>query len=275
MVAVIKAMEPISYISQDTLQNLDELKSKISGYKREPILTLHNQRYEALQQEALNTSLYIEYPEAIPTTAEGTSTPDKHHHSSRGSFGRDAKRLLRRLNTAWWYCLDNVGKDTLTQRDVEVIQGIIVPEGKLGWREHDITFTVPHEVEAPRHEDVPRYMRELFSEMKKRADTVHSVELAAYLHLHLLWIHPFSDGNGRSSRLVQNFLLHQAGYVPAIIKPYERWLYFSLLDEAKKGIIQDKTSYQRAFYEFIATKVYDGLEKVLESAGGGKQGKRK
>lgn len=229
---------------------------------------MHNQRYEALQQDALNTSLYIEYPEATPG-------PAHQQHSPRGRFNRDAKRLLRRLNMAWLYCLDNVGKDTLTQRDVEVIQGIIVPEGKLGLRDHDVTFTVPHEVEAPRHEDVPRYMGELFSEMRKRAETTHPVELAAYLHLNLLWIHPFSDGNGRSSRLVQNFLLHQTGYVPAIIKPHERWLYFYLLDDAKKGIIQDKTSYQRAFYEFIATKVHDGLEKVLENAGGGKHVKKR
>ncbi len=239
----------ISYIAESTLQDLDKLKREIDNSKNERILKQHNQRYSALEHEALNTSLYIECPE--------------YTHSSRRRLDRDAKRLLRRLNTAWWYCTDNIDKDTLTPRDVEVIQSIIVPEGKVGLRQHDVTIAVPHEVATPRYEDVQKLMAELFKETNELASTTHPVELAAYLHLHLLWIHPFSDGNGRSSRLVQNFLLHRAGYCPAIVRPHERWLYFWLLDEAKKGIIRNETSYQRPFYEFIATKVHEGLEKVL------------
>uniref|UniRef100_A0A915CNL6 Fido domain-containing protein n=1 Tax=Ditylenchus dipsaci TaxID=166011 RepID=A0A915CNL6_9BILA len=39
-----------------------------------------------------------------------------------------------------------------------------------------------------------------------------AVELAALAHYKLVFIHPFIDGNGRTSRLLMNFILMQAGF---------------------------------------------------------------
>ncbi|MEW6520361.1 MAG: Fic family protein [Thermodesulfobacteriota bacterium] len=40
----------------------------------------------------------------------------------------------------------------------------------------------------------------------------HPIVFAAWLHIRLVSIHPFVDGNGRTARLVMNLALLQAGY---------------------------------------------------------------
>lgn len=49
-------------------------------------------------------------------------------------------------------------------------------------------------------------------------EKVHSVLIAAYLHDELVRIHPFIDGNGRTSRLLMNLYLLRHGYVIITLK---------------------------------------------------------
>ena len=62
------------------------------------------------------------------------------------------------------------------------------------------------------------------------ADKVHPVLIAAYLHDELVRIHPFIDGNGRTSRLLMNLYLLRNGYVIVNFK----------------GNTEDKISYYKA-----------------------------
>jgi Fic family protein len=48
-------------------------------------------------------------------------------------------------------------------------------------------------------------------------------------HARLVAIHPFSDGNGRTARLVMNLLLLQGGYPPVVIGPEHRAAYIDAL----------------------------------------------
>lgn len=50
------------------------------------------------------------------------------------------------------------------------------------------------------------------------AEKVHPVLIAAYLHDELVRIHPFIDGNGRTSRLLMNLYLFRHGYVIITLK---------------------------------------------------------
>lgn len=49
-------------------------------------------------------------------------------------------------------------------------------------------------------------------------EKVHPVLIAAYLHDELVRIHPFIDGNGRTSRLLMNLYLLRNGYVIITLK---------------------------------------------------------
>lgn len=55
-----------------------------------------------------------------------------------------------------------------------------------------------------------------FAEME--AQGVHPVLIAAYLHDELVRIHPFIDGNGRTSRLLMNLYLLRNGYTLVNLK---------------------------------------------------------
>ena len=55
-----------------------------------------------------------------------------------------------------------------------------------------------------------------FKQMEK--EKLHPVLIAAYLHDELVRIHPFIDGNGRTSRLLMNLYLLRHGYVIITLK---------------------------------------------------------
>lgn len=56
---------------------------------------------------------------------------------------------------------------------------------------------------------------------------------AIQAHLRLVTIHhPFTDGNGRTARLLMNLILLLSGYPPAIIRPKDRLAYLSAIEQA-------------------------------------------
>lgn len=86
-----------------------------------------------------------------------------------------------------------------------------------------------------------------------QAFLLHPVKYAAMAHYKLVHIHPFSDGNGRTSRLLMNTLLMRAGYPPVIIQKKHRHKYYDYLQVANEGDI-------RPFVRFIA----DCTERTLD-----------
>ena len=94
---------------------------------------------------------------------------------------------------------------------------------------------------------------------------MHPVEKAALSHFHLVRIHPFEDGNGRTARLVQNLFLHHENYPPAIVNVQNRLFYFGLLRRAMQsyyartaeGISDKATPCEITFNNYIASGVHD------------------
>ncbi|MGP8075212.1 MAG: Fic family protein [Thermoplasmata archaeon] len=62
---------------------------------------------------------------------------------------------------------------------------------------------------------------EFFDWLPRAWRTLHPVVLAALVHLRLVTIHPFGDGNGRVTRIAMNFVLYRKGF-PMLDIPYER-----------------------------------------------------
>lgn len=77
---------------------------------------------------------------------------------------------------------------------------------------------------------VPEAMAMLLSWYNNQV--LHPVECAARLHVDFVGIHPFVDGNGRTSRLLMNFELMRQGYLPVIIPVEQRLAYYDALDTA-------------------------------------------
>ncbi|MGM0877459.1 MAG: Fic family protein [Bacillota bacterium] len=77
-------------------------------------------------------------------------------------------------------------------------------------------------------------MANLLSWYEGKKNELHPVELAALFHFKFDYIHPFSDGNGRTARLLMNLILMENGYPPAIVKAEneQRMNYYETLETA-------------------------------------------
>lgn len=65
--------------------------------------------------------------------------------------------------------------------------------------------------DPPFHVEVPILMQE-FSDWLKAGENVNPLIKAGIAHVHLVAIHPFVDGNGRTARLLAVLLLRKSGY---------------------------------------------------------------
>ena len=76
---------------------------------------------------------------------------------------------------------------------------------------------------------------ETFHQMEKEG--IHPVLTAAYLHDELVRIHPFIDGNGRTSRLLMNLYLLRSGYLMVTLKgsDAEKIRYYHALEKSHVG----------------------------------------
>ena len=75
-------------------------------------------------------------------------------------------------------------------------------------------------------------MENLIKWYETQGQKLHPVERSALLHIIFVGIHPFIDGNGRTSRLLLNLELMKNGYPPLIIRNENRIKYYSALDKA-------------------------------------------
>jgi Fic family protein len=76
-------------------------------------------------------------------------------------------------------------------------------------------------------------LKEFFDWYSKNKGKLHPVALSALVHLKFVTIHPFSDGNGRISRLMINFILNKNGF-PMLDIPYvNRNGYYTALERSQ------------------------------------------
>ena len=83
---------------------------------------------------------------------------------------------------------------------------------------------------------------------------LHPIERAAKVHADFVGIHPFIDGNGRTSRLLMNLELMKAGYPPCVITVENRLAYYEALDQ---WMAFGKTE---AFNQLVADAVMEGFK---------------
>ncbi|CAH1153830.1 unnamed protein product [Phaedon cochleariae] len=98
----------------------------------------------------------------------------------------------------------------------------------------------------PPYEDIPDLMENYVEWLNsEEAQNMHPVRYAALAHYKLVDIHPFVDGNGRTSRLIMNMILLKAGYPPVMVLKEQRETYYDSLKTANMGDV-------RPFVRFVA-----------------------
>lgn len=106
---------------------------------------------------------------------------------------------------------------------------------------------------------VSKQMEDLFAWYAQVKNQLHPVVLAAEMHERLVTIHPFIDGNGRTSRLLMNLILLSSGYVIANIKgDFEsRKAYYTALESVQVNKSKDE------FIRLVANVEKECLQRYL------------
>lgn len=78
---------------------------------------------------------------------------------------------------------------------------------------------------------VPIKMAELKENYESEWQELTVYERAAYLHMAIINIHLFSDGNGRVARLALNYELIKHNYPPININESQKLSYYSIIEE--------------------------------------------
>jgi Fic family protein len=104
----------------------------------------------------------------------------------------------------------------------------------------------------------PHKFAELIPRLLERSslNTNHIILRAAELHYHLVAVHPFTDGNGSTARLIMNLLMLQHGFPLTIVPVERRPEYLAALETANGGD-------SRPLVRFVAECVLASIKLLL------------
>jgi hypothetical protein len=240
----------------EVFQSLDVVKKK---------LKVKNLEQKAIEKNAMIHSYRIEFPyRGIPFCIP--------HNNNKKCINEGIQKIKR----AFVWALENFDSNNFCESFIKGIAGRVTPElydrEIAKYRERGISIkgasVTPPYPSKMNEKEIP-----LFIESMKKQLTcpklINIIETAIYSHLHLVRIHPFVDGNGRTSRTLQNVILRSFNIPLPVIEVGEREIYYQLLDKAvldwdekEKGNGASKG--EQMFYTFIAGKINMSFDKILE-----------
>lgn len=265
------------YDASRLMEALTESKTLYMTIKDLPIIP---QFAVALQGELIRRSIFgTAAIEGNPLTEERVariveSPPDASQRLER--FEKEITNLQEAYNEFVVRCSRNEGMVKLEEDHIKNVHKIV-------------TNKIEHETNAPgkyrngrvkvsdrEHGGVytpPKILDDIKTLMSAFVEWINSDEVlelepiirAALAHYYLGFIHPFRDGNGRTARIIESYILTCSGYkyVPIMMSNYyyrnidEYFLAFSLTEKSKN---KDMTH----FLEFMARGFAESLKEIKD-----------
>lgn len=130
-----------------------------------------------------------------------------------------------------------------------LMNGIIEDAGS--YRNHAVRI-VGANVPTANYIKIPNLMNLLIKDINKKDNDI--VALISNVHSRFEEIHPFSDGNGRTGRLIMQAMLLKSNLSPVIIRQEKKLFYYNYLNNSQlKG---DSTQLQ----DFICDAILEGFD---------------
>lgn len=252
-------MQGLSDEIRDKLQEIDRLK--LEWQSKKPL--------NGLQLQKMKEYFHVAYTfESNRIEGNTLSLQETHLVVNEGITigGKSMKEHLEAINHAEAISyMESLVKDeldysprTLSELHYLILKGID-KENAGKYRQ------VPVMISGSQHKPPQPYlldkmMEEYFQHYDAQKKVLHPVILAAEMHERLVSIHPFIDGNGRSSRLVMNLILLKHGYTIANLKGDldSRMTYYKALEAVQLD------NNPEIFYHLVADTVMHSLQSHLE-----------
>jgi Fic family protein len=218
-----------SLLTKEEIKSLDKIKKEFS---KESSLTIDN-RYEAFCTQFTYDSNAIE-----------GNTLSLQETSELLFDGLVPKKSLREVNeslnhkNAFDYLLkykEDINKELILKLHSLVVKNTLKKNlvDQVGIYRKSQVFLRGVEWLPPTPKEVPKEMTDLLTWYSKNKDKLHPVVLASYFHIAFETIHPFIDGNGRTGRLLMNFILRTNKYPMVNIPNKNKRTYYAALNEAQ------------------------------------------
>lgn len=118
---------------------------------------------------------------------------------------------------------------------------------------------------APPAHLVPQLTEDLFLWMNKEKNALHPLILSSVFHYEFVFIHPFSDGNGRMARLWQTAILSQWNPLFKYL-PIENEIYAFQQEYYNTISLCHKNGNSTAFIEFMMTQILATIKNASQRA---------
>ncbi len=126
------------------------------------------------------------------------------------------------------------------------------------------------------YDKVEGLVKNLCTAIKEKAaiatTIVEKINIAFDAHFDLVTIHPFYDGNGRSSRLLMNYLQLYVGLPMSIVFKEDKATYFEALQQTRKqedtGIFRNFMYNQYEKYLLLEIEKFEAINKSNKKGGG-------
>ena len=148
--------------------------------------------------------------------------------------GKTLREIYEKVNhnKAFDYVKQSIEKsEELNEEKVKDIHEILTENIIQGgiYRNTDVAITgATHTPPTPN--EMYNQLKFFYEDLNANQIKMNSIELAAWTHAEFVRIHPFIDGNGRTSRLIMNYQLMKNGFLPISIQVKDRLEYYNALD---------------------------------------------
>ena len=234
---------------QTTINNFkDNIKKEYYNYlinEFGALFTFHSNRIEGTN----NTLTLNDTKNIINNTYDFKSIIDKNKQ-------REINETINHQN-AFKYIFEILEKNldiiTIIKSLHQIIgSNTIEGAGTYKIRENYLINSNGEEINFTRPTDVESKMLELRQKYENDWQELTVFERATNLHMAIINIHPFSDGNGRTARLIMNYELIKNNYPPVLINESQKLSYYAMLEE-----INTNTNYLDNPIGFGDTKIFN------------------
>ncbi len=216
-----------------------------------------------------STKTHFLYTEELSEQATLALNQDALSHSDRLEPDLPHEKTLRHLEKAWKYAVDNFTGEFSRDFIIDVAQKVHATNYSYRQETARVQGIRGTMYIATNHIKIEREMNRLFD--YTNTSSMHPAYKSAEFDLYFLLIHPFSDGNGRTARLIHNLYLHQHKLPPVIIPHTERVTYLRHIDDARLGftnrsgqenMFENRSFGEIRFFEYMVDKVKASADRL-------------
>ncbi len=195
-----------SYLDREQIRQIEEIKLKFDEYSKKggkaaqsrfmewffTELTYNSNAIEGTSLSLRETSMIIN-DNIIPKNTSLREVNEAKNH-------KEALEFLSRYR-------GDINEKIILKLHSIIMNNIDDKKGKY----REVRVSIGSDVKLPQHSQIPKLMHNLMKWYKKNKN-IHPFELAILFSMKFVTIHPFTDGNGRISRLLMNYILKKNNY---------------------------------------------------------------